>query len=119
MSRVNELKRELESAREAIEALDADLSAGRLDPEEHGRQRALREREAGRLFVSLRRPQREAQERAREGRAPGARPASMPGIEQEAPPRLAGREDARIPSQLQLAGVALDQGRLGEARRAY
>jgi len=174
MSRVNELKRELESAREAIEALDADLSAGRLDPEEHGRQRALREREAGRLFVSLRRAQREAQEREREEPAPvaaphrswlrrppamvlgaalllvvgiggglvvgrwvsggggGAAPAGpsspapagapsaiMPGIELEALRQLAGREDAPIPSQLQLAHVALDQGRLDEARRAY
>ena len=55
MSRIKELRRQLEAAGEAIEALDVDLSAGRLHADEHGRQRAEREREAGRLFVSLRR----------------------------------------------------------------
>src|SRR3990172_1713168 len=59
MSRIREIKRQLEMASEAIEALDADLAAGRLGVEEHGRQRAEREREAGRLFVTLRRGQRE------------------------------------------------------------
>jgi len=60
MSRIKELKRQLEAVSEAIEALDADVAAGRLDAEAHARQRAEREREAGRLFVSLRIAQREA-----------------------------------------------------------
>src|SRR5512132_3224236 len=59
MSRIRDIRRQLEMASEAIEALDADLAAGRLGVEEHGRQRAEREREAGRLFVSLRRSRRE------------------------------------------------------------
>jgi tetratricopeptide (TPR) repeat protein len=59
MSRNRDIKRQLETAAEAIEALDADLAAGRLGVEEHGRQRTEREREAGRLFVSLRKSQRE------------------------------------------------------------
>ena len=59
MSRIRDIKRQLEMASEAIETLDADLAAGRLGAEEHGRQRAEREREVGRLFVSLRRGQRE------------------------------------------------------------
>lgn len=63
MTRIKELKRQLEVALEVIEALDADLAAGRLDVEEHSRQRAERERQAGQLFVSLRRAQREALER--------------------------------------------------------
>ena len=59
MSRNRDIKRQLELASQAIEALDADLAAGRLGVAEHGRQRAEREREAGRLFVSLQRSQRE------------------------------------------------------------
>ena len=59
MNRTRDIKRQLEMAAEAIEALDADLAAGRLGVEEYGRQRAEREREAGRLFVSLRSGQRE------------------------------------------------------------
>jgi len=59
MSRIRNIKRQLEMTSEAIEALDADLAAGRLGVEEHGRRRAEREREAGRLFVSLQRSQRE------------------------------------------------------------
>lgn len=51
---------------EVIDALDADLAAGKLDGDEHRRQRAEHEREGGRLFVSLRRAQREA-ERGRPG----------------------------------------------------
>jgi tetratricopeptide (TPR) repeat protein len=58
VSRIRDIKRQLELASQAIEALDADLGAGRLGVEEHGRQRAERERETGRLFVSLRRSQR-------------------------------------------------------------
>jgi tetratricopeptide (TPR) repeat protein len=68
MSRVKDLKRQLEASREAIEALDADLAAGRLGRDEHGRRRAEREREAGRLFVDLRRAQRQSRER--EGEEP-------------------------------------------------
>lgn len=172
MSRIEELKRQLEAVSEAIEALDTDLAAGRLDAGEHGRQRAEREREAGRLFVSLRRAQREAL--GRQAKAPlateeprpgwlrsplamvaaavllvvvgvgagatlgrwfsgtgagppaGASPtpagdpsAVMTGIELQALRQAAAREDAPIPSLLQLAHVALDQGRLDEARRLY
>lgn len=62
MSRIKEVKRQLEAVSEAIEALDADLAADRLDAAEHERRRAEREREAGRLYVSLRRAQREAHE---------------------------------------------------------
>ena len=60
MSRIKQLKRQLEAVSEAIEALDADLAAGRLDADAHARQRAEREREAGRLVVNLRIAQREA-----------------------------------------------------------
>lgn len=66
MSRIKEVRRQLEAVSEAIEALDADLAAGRLSADEHGRQRGEREREAGRLFVSFRRAQREARERRAE-----------------------------------------------------
>ena len=175
MSRIKEVKRQLEAVSEAIEALDADLAAGRLHAEEHGRQRAERERDAGRLFVSLRRAQREdrgargeqpvatAGPRARWLRSPlamaaaavllvvvgvgggmtlgrwftGARGAGVPAgapsatsasappsaimteIELQALRQAAAREDAPIPSLLQLAHMALDQGRLDEARRLY
>jgi tetratricopeptide (TPR) repeat protein len=173
MSRIKELKRQLEASREAIEALDADRAAGRLGPAEHGRRRAEREREAGQLFVALRRAQGEAREREREEPPPAAGPrrlrlqsplavvlaglllvtgigaglgvgrwfgsargpaapagpaasapasapaAAMPGIELEALRQLAGREDAPIATQLQLAHAALDQSRLDEARRIY
>lgn len=74
MSR-KEIKRELEAAYEAIEAADADLAAGRIGAEEHERRRAEREREVGRLFVSLRRAQREAAQREAEERPPGPPPA--------------------------------------------
>lgn len=60
MSRIKEIKRQLEAAREAIDALDARLSAGELGSEDHARQRAELERETGRLFVDLRRAQRDA-----------------------------------------------------------
>lgn len=63
MSEIRELKHQLETAAAAIEALDADEAAGRLGADEHARQRAEREREAGRLFVRLRRVQRELRER--------------------------------------------------------
>lgn len=174
MSRIKELKRQLEAVSEAIEALDADLAAGRLHAEEHGRQRAERERDAGRLFVSLRRAQREGQAlRAEQPAAtaalhprwlrsplataaaavllvavgvgagmtlggwftgtggpvvsPGApslTPAGAPSaimteIELQALRQAAAREDAPIPSLLQLAHLALDQSRFDEARRLY
>lgn len=51
------IKRQLEAVRQAIEALDAELAAGRLGTDDHQRQRAEREREAGRLFVTYRRAQ--------------------------------------------------------------
>jgi len=173
MSRIKEIKRGLEATAEAIEILDADLAAGRLDGDEHHRRRAEREREAGRLFVSLRRAQREAEGRrapqpaAAERRARwlqgppvimaigllllvvgvgagvlgvrwlGGRQGAVAPVAAPAPPsgggpsvlmsdielgalRLAAaREDTPIPSLLQLAHVALDQGRLDEARRVY
>ena len=172
MSQIKEVKRQLEAASEAIEALDADLAAGRLSLDEHGRQRAEREREVGRLFVRLRRAQRDARERRAEQAAAGSRPgwfrsplamaaaavlllvggvgagvtvgrwfagapgagmppgapssapagdpsSNMTGIELQALRQMAAREDAPISSLLQLAHVALDQGRLDEARRVY
>jgi tetratricopeptide (TPR) repeat protein len=73
MSRIKEIKRQLDAAAEAVEALDAELAAGRLGVDEHGRQRAAREGKTGRLFVSLRRAQREAQGRRAE--PPPAAPA--------------------------------------------
>jgi len=174
MSRIRDIKRQLETASEAIEALDADLTAGRLSVEEHGRQRAEREREAGRLFVSLRRSQREtgghragqqpapagprpawfrsplamgaasvllvvvgvgagvgvgrwftgAQEAAAPAPALSPAPAGDPSalmteIELRALRQVAAREDAPIQSLLQLGHVALDKGRLDEARLVY
>lgn len=173
MSQIKELRRRLEAAGEAVEALDADLAAGRLSVEEHGPRRAEREREAGRLFVRLRRAQREARGRPAEqrgatagprgwlsrppamvaaalllvgvgvgagltvggrfvgeragGGAPAgssARPAGAPAagmteIELQLRRQIAAREDAPTPSLLQLAHVALDRGRLDEARRVY
>lgn len=174
MSRIKEVKRQLEEACQAIEALDADLSAGRLHADEHERRRAEREREAGRLFVGLRQAQRETREHPVEPRAAPARPRlpwlrsplvvlpaavllvgigvgagllgdrwfagtrtagppavapspepggalspAMREIELQALRQAGAREDAPIPSLLQLAHVALDQGRLDEARRVY
>jgi len=77
MSGIKDIKRQLEIASEAIEALDAELAAGRLGIEEHGRQRAEREREAGRLFVSLRRGQSETggYRAGQQPALPGPRPA--------------------------------------------
>lgn len=172
MSRIKEIKRRLEATVEAIEALDADLAAGRLDRDAHDRRQAEQEREAGRLFVSLRRVQREACGRQAEPPAPTAAGtrwlrsppviaaigvlllvvgvgAGMVGVRwlggrQGAGPSVtgpaassggpsvlmgdldlrglrqaAGREDASIPSLLQLAHGALDQGRIAEARDTY
>lgn len=174
MSRIKQIKRRLEAVSQAIETLDADLAAGRLDREDHRGRRAEQEREGGRLFVDLRRAQREAEERRPEqapaaaarragwlrsppvivaigslllvvgvgagvvgsrwsgGRqavgAPVAAPASASGsgpsalmgdIELRALRQAAAREDVPIPSLLQLGHVALDQGRLDEARDVY
>lgn len=174
VSGITEIQRRLEAALEAIEALDADRAAGRLDGDEHRRQRAEHEREGGRLLVSLRRAQRQAEGRrtgqpaapaARRtgwlwspsviaaigllllvagigggvlggrwlggrqgGGAPVAVPAAASGggpsvlmgdIELRALRQAAAREDTPIPSLLQLAHVALDQGRLDEARGVY
>jgi len=174
MSRNGDIKRQLEIASDAIEALDADMASGRLGVEEHGRQRAEREREAGRLFVSLRRGQRDsggnragqqpppagprpawfrsplamgaasvllvivgvgaglgigrwftgAQEAAAPAPAPSLAPAGDPSalmteIELRALRQVAAREDAPIQSLLQLGHVALDKGRLDEARLVY
>lgn len=174
MSRIKEIKGRLEATVGAVEALDADLAAGRLDRDEHHRRQVGHEREAGRLLVSLRRAQREANGRRTEqpptrmerragwlhsppvivaagvlllvvgvaagmlgvrwagGRQVGgaslATPAAPSGsgpsvlmgdIELGALRQAAGREDASIPSLLQLAHGALDQGRLAEARDVY
>jgi tetratricopeptide (TPR) repeat protein len=63
MSRIGEIKRQLEAATEGIEALDADLAAGRLSADEHAQRRAEHEREIGQFYVSLRREQREPRAR--------------------------------------------------------
>ena len=174
MSRIKQIKSQLEAVSQAIEALDADLAAGRLDGADHGRRRAEHEREGGRLFVSLRRAQREAEAR-RPGQPPataerragwlqsppaivaigslllvvgvgagvvgsgwsGGRQAVSPPVAAPAPAsgsgpsalmsdielgalrQAAAREDTPIPGLLQLAHVALDQGRLEEARGVY
>lgn len=174
MSRTKQIKSELETVSQAIEALDSDLAAGRLDGADHGRRRAEHEREGGRLFVSLRRAQREAEAR-RPGQPPataerragwlqsppaivaigslllvvgvgvgvvgsgwsGGRQAVGPPVAAPAPAsgsgpsalmsdielgalrRAVAREDTPTPGLLQLAHVALDQGRLDEARGVY
>lgn len=59
MSSIKEIKRHLGTTARAIEALDAELSAGRLSAEEHARQRAERERDIGRLYLILRQMQRD------------------------------------------------------------
>lgn len=174
MSLISQIKSQLEAVAQAIDVLDADLAAGRLDGDDHRRRRTEREREAGRLFVSLRRAQREAEGRrtgqpvataerragwlqsppaivaigllllvvgvgagvlgvrwlgGRQGAsAPVAAPpapsgsgpsALMGDIELRALRQAAAREDVPIPSLLQLGHVALDQGRLDEARDVY
>lgn len=175
MSTISDVKRQLEAVVAAIESLDADLAAGRLDAEAHSRQRAEREREAGQLFVSLRRAQRENQRpetaepeasaRPRAGWLPsplviagaavlllvvgigagmgvgrwftGPRGAGTPAVAPSAAPaggppsaimseielqtlrQAAAREDAPTSSLLQFAHLALDQGRLDEARQVY
>jgi len=174
MSRIKQIKSQLDAVSQAIEALDADLAAGRLDGADHGRRRAEHEREGGRLFVSLRRAQREAEARrpgqplaTAERRAgwlqsppaivaigslllvvgvgagvvgsgwPGGRQAVGPPVTAPAPAsgsgpsalmsdielgalrRAVAREDTPTPGLLQLAHVALDQGRLDEARGVY
>jgi len=92
MSQIKEIKRQIETARAAIEALDEELSAGRVGVEDHGRRRAELEREVGRLFVTLRRAQREAER-------PRARPA--------APPASAGPGWLRDPATMFLAAIVL------------
>jgi len=174
MSRISQIKNQLEAITQAIDVLDADLSAGRLNADDHGRRRAEHEREVGRLFVSLRHAQRAAEgRRAGQPVAPAERRAGwlqsppvivaigllllvagvgagvlgvrwlggrpgvgtpvaaapapsgsgpsvlMSDIELGALRLAAAREDTPIPSLLQLAHVALDQGRLDEARRGY
>jgi tetratricopeptide (TPR) repeat protein len=162
MSRISQIKSQLEAVTQAIDVLDADLAARRLDGEDHRRRRAEHEREAGRLFVSLRRAQREAARRAGRLQSPpmivaigslllvvgvgagvigsgwstgrqavgppvaappapsGSGPSAlMSDIELGALRLAAAREDAPIPSLLQLAHLELEQGRLDEARRVY
>jgi len=171
---IKKLKRRLQAVLAAIEALDADLTARRLGADEHGRRRAEREREAGRLLATIRRAQADARGRSvkqagisggrrpawmlsppgvvaagcallvagigggvavsrwlAEGRRPTvpvARPAStadpgqtalMTRIDLGALRQAAGSEDAAIPTLLEMAHGALDQGRLDEARSTY
>lgn len=59
MSSITQIKRQLDAGARAIEALDAEVSTGRLSAEEHTRQRAEREREVGRLYLALRQMQRD------------------------------------------------------------
>ncbi len=103
MSRIKEVRRQLEAAGEAIEALDVDLSAGRLHVDEHSRQRAEREREAGRLFVSLRRAQREARER----------PADEPTTTAGPRPRWLRSPLAMVPAAVLLVVVGIGAGVAG------
>jgi tetratricopeptide (TPR) repeat protein len=65
---IKEIKRQLDTTARAIEALDAELAAGRLSAEEHARQRAEREGDIGRLYLILRQMQRDTH---REIPAPG------------------------------------------------
>ena len=92
MSETSDLKHRLETTAAAIEALDAAEAAGRLGADEHARQRAEREREAGRLFVRLRRAQRESREHRPE-----------PVVETTGP----GRRRLRRPMTMAAAAVAL------------
>jgi tetratricopeptide (TPR) repeat protein len=78
MTAIKEHKRALEAVRRAVAALDADLAAGRLTAEEHARQRGEREREAGRLYLSLRDAQRAARDERAVDAAPAPRGASWP-----------------------------------------
>ncbi len=181
MSLISDIKRQLDAALEAIETLDADRAAGRVDGAQHATMLAEREREAGRLLVALRRAQREARagETAagapREERAPASSPTSTPWMRQPAvmipvavllvvigvgagvlvgrtgspsstpvmatnvtPPTpgttpssvlsegdvfamksVADRSDAPTDAILRYAHVALDQGKLDDARREY
>ena len=63
MSRIGEIKRQLDAAAEGIETLDADLAAGRLSVDEYEQRRPEHERNIGRLFVRLRREQQESRAR--------------------------------------------------------
>jgi tetratricopeptide (TPR) repeat protein len=169
VSRLRDVRRRLDATVAAIEALDADLAAGKLDGEEHRRRRAEHEREGGRLLVSLRQAERGAgAARARQsapaerwpsllrnptviaaagllllvggvgagllgarwlgGPPAAAGPAAASGsgrspltgdIERRAVQLAAAREDAPIPTLLQIAHDSLDQGRLDEARDVY
>jgi tetratricopeptide (TPR) repeat protein len=181
LSRIKDIRRQLEAVVEAIDDLDDELAGGGVTPEEHARRCAERERDAGRLFVTLRRAQREAREldARRPAGGPAARglvteapdaagtawlrspvalasaaillvvigvgagvgvgrwltgsraasagasmpagtpPSAMSEIELQALRQAAAREDAPIPSLLQFAHLALDQGRLDEARGVY
>lgn len=175
MSRVREVRHQLEEACRALESLEVQRAAGRLSAEEYERQRAERERDAGRLYVSLRNAQREVRARHAEPPAPepaperssrlrsplvilpaavllvavgvgagvglgrlfkaapggavpsgpppsgpaGGMAAVAPEIELQALRQIADREDAPVSGLLQFAHVALDQGKLDEARRAY
>jgi tetratricopeptide (TPR) repeat protein len=64
MSRIKDIKRQLDEVCVSIETLDSDLAAGQIAGDEHARQRAERERDAGRILITLRHAQRLARERA-------------------------------------------------------
>lgn len=59
LSSAKQIKRQLDAAARAIEALDGEVSAGRLSAEECARQRAEREREIGRLYLVLQQVRRD------------------------------------------------------------
>jgi tetratricopeptide (TPR) repeat protein len=88
VSRLKDIRRQLDGAVAAVEELDAALRSGRLSAEEHARQRAEHERAAGRLFVTFRQAQREAREHDATG--PGSvRRAASAGGAGGGPPRPA------------------------------
>lgn len=99
MKETRTIKRQLEAVREAIEALDAERAAGRLNADDHQRQRAEREREAGRLFVTYRRAQDEAHARP-------AEPAPSPALRQLRNPVIL------VPAALVLLVIGVGAGTL-------
>lgn len=94
MTTTTDIKRQLEAAYRAIEALDADLAAGALSADDHARQRSDRERDAGRLFVALRRAQH-------------ARADQTPRVREAVDADVPARSWLRHPGMLAVSGVVL------------
>jgi tetratricopeptide (TPR) repeat protein len=105
LSRIKTIKRALDAATDAIDALDADLGAGRLSADDHARARAAREREAGRLIVDLKRAQRDVRA-AREGEQAG-RDDATEGRTRSAPGAASATAWWRSPLALGAAAVVL------------